>query len=565
MSRSSCSRWPRRGFLWTTIVCATVLAAPAALAQFASEDTRVTAPAPYSQGYYGRSVSVSGDLLAIGSPGDLSEGTVSLWRRGPAGWSPEATLNGADESSFANFGSVSASGDTVAVGARDQTTNGTSGGAVYVFVRSASVWSQQAKLVASDLKQGAEFGHAVALSGDTLVVGAYWADGTVVGTGAAYVFTRSGTTWTEDAKLTAFDGANADNFGATVAISGGTIVVGAPRDTLTTSIEGSAYVFVGGGSSWSLEQKLTASDASADDDFGASISLDGDRVAIGADTAGPSPSDESGAAYVFDRVGTTWSQSARLNAAFRGPFDRFGAGVSLQGDFLVVGAPHESATYLFGRFGATWYQRERLQPLGIGDAFGNSVSRDGPVVAVGAPDENGPGGVLFAGATYTYRFGPQFDSYCFGDGSGTPCPCGNSSELGQGRGCKHSGNKGARLSVGGVASLAADSVVLHAYDLRPTSTLFFQGSTQLNLGLGLVFGDGLRCAGAPLQRLGLVDTPGDGYSTYPDQTNTTPISLRGHVHAGEVKTYQVFYRDTGSFCTPNMFNMTNGVVVVWGP
>lgn len=549
----------------TSLVAAITLAAPAALAQFASQDSRFSAPVPYSQGYLGRSVSVSGDLLAVGSPGDLSEGAVFLWRRGPGGWSLEATLNGADESPYANFGAVSASGDTVAVGARDQSTNGTVGGAVYVFVRNSGAWSQQAKLVAADLMQGAEFGASVALSGDTLVVGAYWADGAVAGTGAAYVFARSGTVWTQQAKLVAFDGAYQDNFGASVAISGGTIVVGAPRDTLNTSLEGSAYVFLGGGSSWSLQQKLTASDASSDDDFGASVSIDGDRLAIGADTAGPSPSDESGAAYLFERSGAVWSQVARLNASFHGPFDRFGSGVSVQGDYLVVGASHEGAAYVFARYGATWSQHERLQPIAAGDGFGNSVSRDGPVLAVGAPDENGYGGVNFAGAAYSYRFGPEFDAYCFGDGGGTACPCGNTSELGQEKGCRHSGGKGARLTVGGVPSLAADSVVLYAYDLRPTNALFFQGSTQVNLGLGLVFGDGLRCAGGPAIRLATIHTPGNGSSTCPDPAHTTPISVRGQVQPGEVKTYQVLYRDTASFCTPDTFNLTNGVLVVWSP
>jgi hypothetical protein len=524
---------------WASVITAAVLVSTTLSAQYASEDVRLIATTPSDSAYLGRSVSVAGDLLVVGAPGDLSQGTVYVWRRTHGYWNFETTLNGSDESSQANFGIVSASGDTIAVGASGQSTNGTMGGAVYIFTWNGAAWSEQAKLTASDLMQGADFGSSVALSGDTLVVGSYWADGVVAGTGAAYVFTRSGTTWTEQTKLVAFDGAYQDNFGASVALSGNTVIVGAPRDTLVTSIEGSAYVFVGSGSSWSFQQKLTASDASSDDDFGASVSIDGDRLAVGADTAGPSPSDESGAAYVFDRSGAAWSESARVNALFRGPFDRFGSGVSLQGDSLVVGAPHESAAYVFARNGSTWYQRERLQPLATGDGF--------------------------AGAAYTYRFNSDFDAFCFGDGSGTACPCGNSSPLGQGKACRHGGGQAPRLRVGGIPSVASDSVVLYAYDLLPTNAIYFQGSNQVNLGLGLVYGDGLRCAGAPIVRLVTIHTPGNGASNYPDATHTTPISVRGMVVPGQVKTYQVIYRDPSSACTPATFNLTNGVQVVWGP
>ncbi len=413
--------------------------------------------------------------------------------------------------------------------------------------------------------QDARFGGAVALSGDTLVVGASAATGAAARTGAAYVFVRTGATWTQQAKLFALDGEAGDVFGESVALSGTTIAVGTPGDAHPASHEGSVHVFVWDGSSWNLEQQVTASDASEDDDFGVSVSLDGDRLAVGADTAGPSPSDESGAVYVFDRNAGAWTETSRLQAQFRGPFDRFGAAVDVEGDALVAGASTEGAAYLFEFYGGAWHQHERLATVDSSFAFGSSVARDGGLLVLGAPDENGGAGASFAGGVYTYRVGTSFDAFCFGDGSGTPCLCGNTSPLGQDRGCYHSGGKGGRLFVGGVASVTADSVVLYAYDLKSTSALYFQGSSQVNFGLGAAYGDGLRCAGGTIRRLATIATQGNGTSTCPDAAHPTAISARGLVAAGQVKTYQVLFRDNTNFCTSDRFNLTNGIQIVWGP
>jgi hypothetical protein len=510
-------------------------------------------------------VALGGGLLAVGAPEEASTGKVYLWNRVGPIWTPAGTLQGTGQSSFAYFGIVAVSGDTVAVGARSQVTGGVDAGAVYVFVRSGGSWSEQQKLLASDGTSSDFFGVDVALAGDTLLVGASHADGLASESGAVYVFTRSGTIWTEQAKLIAPDGGASDLFGTSVALAGDTAVIGSPSSDITTFNDGAAYVFQGSGSSWTFQQKLVATDASEFDNFGVSIDVQGDRAVVGADTAGPSGAEQSGAAYVFERNGTAWSQTGRLQPSFHGQFDNFGCSVDLQDDVVAIGARDENAVYLYQLIAGSWVRIQRAEsPLSDYD-FGYDVAFDGTELAVGAPEENS-GGQTWGGSVRTYRVNNSFSAFCFGDGSGTNCPCNNTSNPGYERGCQHSGSNASRLLVGGVASVSADSVVLLGYNMRPTTAVYIQGSNFVNLGLGDVYHDGLRCAGAPIVRLGSTLNAGNGSSTYPNAGNPTPISVRGAVSPGQVKTYQIVFRDNPpGFCTSGTLNTTNGVSVVWGP
>ena len=158
-------------------------------------------------------------------------------------------------------------------------------GSAYVFVRSGGVWSQQQKLEASDAAADDRFGFSVAISGETVVVGAPGDDGAAgIDQGSAYVFVRSGGVWSQQQKLLASDAAADDDFGSSVAISGETVVVGAPWDDDATGFyQGSAYVFVRSGGVWSQQQKLLASDAAGGDAFGFSVAISGETVVVGAD------------------------------------------------------------------------------------------------------------------------------------------------------------------------------------------------------------------------------------------------------------------------------------------
>jgi hypothetical protein len=248
-----------------------------------------------------------------------------------------------------NFGgNVAMSGGTAVIGAHGDNDKGSMSGAAYVFVHAADgTWSQQAKLTASDGAAMDYFGGSVAVSGDTAVIGADGDDDNGDWSGSAYVFARAADgTWSQQAKLTAADGAADDSFGTSVSVSGGTAVIGADEDDDKGDWSGSAYVFVqAADGTWSQQAKLTAADGAAWDEFGGSVAADGDTAVIGAygdDDKGNS----AGSAYVFVRAADgAWTQQSKLLAAdgevgdhFGGGVAVFGTSVAVDGDTAVIGA-----------------------------------------------------------------------------------------------------------------------------------------------------------------------------------------------------------------------------------
>src|ERR1022692_2896038 len=269
------------------------------------------------------------------------------------------------------------------------------------------IWTQEAKLTASDGLAGDAFGVSVSVSGDTAVVGAGFKKiGLNRGQGEAYVFVRSGTTWTQQQTLTALDGVTDAVFGFSVSVSGDTAVVGAPNQDENDS-PGAAYVFTRSGTTWTQQQKLTASDGSLVNEFGISVSVSGDTAVVGAFQQQP-----VAAAYVFVRSGTTWTQQQKLTASDPVAGDAFGTSVSVSGDTAVVGANRnnsQGAAYVFVRNGTTWTQQQKLTASdGVaGDFFGRSVSVDQGTAVVGAQAKNSA-----QGAAYVFRntgsSGPDF-------------------------------------------------------------------------------------------------------------------------------------------------------------
>lgn len=364
-----------------------------------------------------------------------------------------AYLKASNTEPFDGFGaSVAAFGDTVAVGAVGEASNATgidgnqsdnskaSAGAVYVFVRTGTTWSQQAYLKASNTDAGDEFGFSVSLSGNTLVVGSGGDDSnatgvngdqtnnTVFDSGAVFVFVRDGTTWSQQGYLKASNTEAGDVFGRSVSISGDTIVVGAPYESSdATGVNGNqnnnnatnagaAYVFVRNGTTWSQQAYLKASNTGVNDTFGDPVSVSGNTIVAGAmledsnatgvnGNQSNNSATQSGAAYVFVRDGTTWSQQAYLKASNTGANDQFGNSVSISGNTAVVGAWQEGsnatgingnqsnntagfagAAYTFVRSGSTWTQQGYLKAsnTGASDQFGYSVSLSGDLLIVGA-------------------------------------------------------------------------------------------------------------------------------------------------------------------------------------
>ena len=291
-------------------------------------------------------MAISGDTAVIGAPNDSANGTdsgsVYVFARSDGAWSQQAKLTPGDGSQNDQFGrSVAVSGETLVVGAPTDTPGGTDSGAAYVFVRSDGTWTEQAKLIASNGGQGHNFGWSVSVDGDSLVAGAFGGFSKGTDSGAAYVFVRSYGTWMEQTELIGDDTAGGDTLGWSVSIDGDQVVVGAPGDTARGTDSGSAYVFVRAAGAWTQQARLLASDGAQNDNFGWSVSISGDKVAATA-FADTVKGTDSGSVYVYVRDGETWSQQANLTASDGKSGDRFGRAVAVSGNNLVAGAPNDT-------------------------------------------------------------------------------------------------------------------------------------------------------------------------------------------------------------------------------
>src|SRR5438445_220777 len=279
-------------------------------------------------------------------------------------WPQQAELQASDGAQYDNFGfSVGVSGDLAVVGSPyDDNVGGTDAGSVYVYLRDPvlGTWTLNAKLVASDGAAFDDFGYSVAISGNTILVGALFDDNAGgANAGSAYVFIKNPVTgiWTLTTKLLASDGASSDEFGTSVAIDGDNAVIGAPlhsKDPLLANVEGAAYVFVRDPptESWSQQAELFASDGGVEDAFGTSVAISCDTVVVGARGDGV----YAGSAYVFvrDTSTGTWPEQAKLDASDRAVYDQFGTSVSIDYDTALVGAPYHDRDVLTSNSGSAY-------------------------------------------------------------------------------------------------------------------------------------------------------------------------------------------------------------------
>jgi hypothetical protein len=418
---------------------------------------------------FGYSVATDGTVAVVGASsedgssttvngsdddGKLVSGAAYVFRLVNGEWAFEAYLKATNSGIDDEFGySVAVDGDLIVVGARNEkgSSGGVNGpdndlldksGAAYVFARSGGVWSQQAYLKAASPGENDLFGFSVGVSGERVIVGAYFEDGASAGvnqavnegatnSGAAFVFRRvNGTDWEQEAYLKASNPGSADNFGFSVSIDGDLAVVGAlgersndggvnGDDTNNTlSNAGAAYVFTRESGSWVQDAYLKASEPGDLDQFGCSVSISGETVIVGAwnedgaATVIDGPIDEAatdaGAAYVFTRGDSGWEQQAYLKAPNADPGDFFGRSVAIDGDFAVVAADFErggtslvdgpddnavnqaGSVYVFRRNGDTWVNQAYLKSSspGIGNRFGFSLALADGLVLVGEPFEN---------------------------------------------------------------------------------------------------------------------------------------------------------------------------------
>lgn len=380
-------------------------------------DAKLTADDAAAGDTFGDSVALEGDTVLIGAPFDDDNGTSSgaayVLTQQAGVWTQEAKLVAEDASFGDVFGSsVALSGDIAVVGAYLDDVVGTNSGAAYVFTRTLGAWTQAEKLIADNLGGGDNFGISVAIDGETIVIGVPGDDDDGLSSGSAVVFTRSTGVWTPKAKLKAEDADKGDQFGTSVAISGGTIVIGAPYHDGVSIDSGAAYVFTGGGNSWTQAAKLTAATGASNDLFGWSVSVSDDTALVGAfrdDQGG----NDAGAAYVFSNGGGDWTEVAKLVAEDAAGIDWLGQSVSLDGDTAILGAygdddggSHAGAAYIFAGVGGLWYQQNKLSADEIDayDYFGYSVAVDGDTLLASAIYDDDGG--TDAGAAYLFTAEP---------------------------------------------------------------------------------------------------------------------------------------------------------------
>jgi hypothetical protein len=384
---------------------------------------KITAPNPVNRDYFGVRVAASDAYIVVGAHYvDLQvrpdAGAAYVYARGASGWSYLASLPAADLVASDHFGAaVAIDGDTIAVGAPEADRPDASNcGKVFVFRRNGSSWTQHAQLFASDAANSDAFGAAIALSGDTLLIGAGLANAPSTDSGAVYVFTRTGFTWSQQAKLVAADRAAFDRFGYSVDLHGDNALVSALEDDHTGAFNGgSAYVFVRSAGVWTQQAKLVSSEVAANDLFGCAVAIHRDRVVIGASAHDINGMYNVGSAYVFERQGTLWTQTATLSASDAAEGALFGSSVALDGGTAIIGSLLYNvggSAYVF-QHTAEWRQMGKLVPPDptAGDDFSNAVDFAGKTVVVGAYHDS-PGGRTYAGSAYL------FNVDCFADDDG---------------------------------------------------------------------------------------------------------------------------------------------------
>lgn len=299
---------------------------------------------------FGCAVSASGDFIMAGARSDdiganVNQGSVYLYKHQNDSWVHQIKLTASDGKANDNFGNaVAISGDFAVVGAYLHDVGAKPDqGAAYVYRRQGAAWFFQAKLVANDGEAGDFFGNAVAIHNDYIAVGAYGDDiGGNVNQGSVYVFKRNGSTWNQQVKLSAADGGASDNFGVSVAIYGNTLVSGCYRkDIGSNADQGAAYVFVGQNNVWIEQAKLWSNNGQAQDNFGFSVSLYQDKIAVGIPGGDYSALLNPGIAQVYKRVGSTWSLESNLYAATTQAQAQFGTSICLYDNHVLVSAYQE--------------------------------------------------------------------------------------------------------------------------------------------------------------------------------------------------------------------------------
>ena len=418
--------------------------------------SEVTASNANFDDHFGEKISISGNTMIVSAPYEDSNasgvngnqndnslsnsGAVYVFILENNMWTQQAYLKASNPGSEDQFGgrvnfnwnSIDISGDTIVIGAAHEDSDGSSqsdnskqdSGAAYVFIRNNGTWTQQAFLKLSTPNSFVEFGRAVAISGNTLII----SSDEIAGSGAAYVFNRNNGIWVQTARLEASSTSSSDHFGVDLGISNETIVVGSYFEDSIASNSGAVYVYKKINGIWQEQTILKASNAGENDTFGRSVSISGNTIVVGASRESSNAIgingngldnslNHSGAAYVFTENNGTWFQQAYLKASNTDENDLFGTSVKINGNIIIVSAINEKsftsqidgdqgnttnfsigAAYVFERNGNTWQQTSYLKPSNINQSFiglGSSVAFWGNSPVVSAQHFNSSSGKVY--------------------------------------------------------------------------------------------------------------------------------------------------------------------------
>jgi hypothetical protein len=360
---------------------------------------------------FGGAMACDGDTVVVcasnwGTGGP--RGAAFVYRHGAAGWAQEAVLVSSHPSDDGFGASVAVSGNSIAVGAPSASDAGPSSGSAFIFSRSGAQWTQQARVLPNDGAAFDSFGNSVALQNDRLVVAAVADDDSGLDSGSDYVFQRPGAEWNQSAKFLAGNGQSGDQFGRSVDIDAGVLVIGAPG---YASSAGSAYVYRDVGGAW-LQESLLSSPGAPFGFFGEAVATSGGRIVVG-ETGGSAHVE--GRAHVFHYAAGNWAYEALLQPLDSVIGNFFGLAVDLVGDRALIGSPAVfswASAYAFSRSGGTWNQISKLVPLTTSSisGFGTSVAMNASFVGVGDPYDSELGYQI--GAAYIFDLVEAHSIYC---------------------------------------------------------------------------------------------------------------------------------------------------------
>ena len=373
---------------------------------------------------FGIDVALAGDTAVVGSPYNSSStpGEARVFVRGVSGWSLQATLTPSNPADTWFGSSVAIEGERIVVGARGALGSGPGVvGALYVFERSGTQWTESARITGTGTTVDEVLGFSVALQGDTIACGA--PRDPHYGAGAAYVFVHGLNGWTQQARFEPNDGEGFDYFGFDLALDGNRIAVGAHSDNHPTAANGgSVYIFERSGSTWSQVNKIVPADNRSNDLFGSALDLEGDTLVVGAPADDHGAVMDSGSLYVFTHGLLGWTQAQKVASISGQDSDAFGASVDLEGARLLVGeyyganyaASSAGAAYLLERSGATFGVTFELTATSAEQwaGFGSGVALDGERALVAAYEDDSLATGNNTGAVYAYRLEPMVASYC---------------------------------------------------------------------------------------------------------------------------------------------------------